>query len=141
MWNYLCPAFIIWTIVYTIGLILLSGYSQIFLISSIVGALSSAYLFTLGRPLVIFFQGTMTSVISQNVFTTFTQLRNVPAVISFLSTLSFCDSVYFRMELKAQMGSCFPFSTKKLHLSSKVDPFIETASKNRFSLLKYVSLV
>ena len=30
---------------------------------------------------------------------------------------------------------------KQLYLSSKVDPFIETESKNRFSLLKYVSLV
>jgi hypothetical protein len=83
----------------------------------------------------------MTSVISQNVLTTFTQLRNVPAVISFRSTLSFCDNVYFKMELKAQLGSCFPFSTNKLHLFSKVDPFIETTSKNRFNLLKYVSLV
>src|SRR5206468_11095919 len=40
-----------------IGLILLSGYSVIFFISSNVGALSSAYLFTLGSPLVIFFHG------------------------------------------------------------------------------------
>ena len=45
------------------------------------------------------------------------------------------------MQLKAQLGSCCPISTNKLHLSSKVDPLMGMASKNNLNLLKYVSLV
>ena len=83
----------------------------------------------------------MTSVISQNVLMTFTQFRNVPAVISFLSTRSFCDCVYLSMELNAQTGSCFAVSTNRLHLSSNLFPTTEMVSKNCLNLLKYVSLV
>jgi len=71
------------------ALILLSGYWIIFSTSSIVGALSSAYLLTLGNPLVIFFHGIMTSVTSQKVLIVFTEFLNVPPVISFFSTRFF----------------------------------------------------
>src|SRR5215208_4329090 len=54
-------------IVYTMGFILLSGYSMILWISSKVGALSSAYILPFGRPRVIFFHGMTMSVTSQNI--------------------------------------------------------------------------
>jgi hypothetical protein len=123
------------------GLILLSGYSIIFVISSIVGALSSAYLFTLGNPLVIFFQGINTSVTSQSVLIVFTEFLKLPPVISFFSTRFFSSSTNFKMELKAQLGSYRPFSTNRLHLLSNVGPSREIALKNRLNLLKYDSLV
>ena len=47
----------------------------------------------------------------------------------------------FKMELKAQLGSCRPLSANKLHLLSKVGSSREIASKNRLSLLKYDSFV
>ena len=53
-------------IVYTMDLIRLSGYSIIFLISSIVGTLSLAYRLPLGRPRLILFQGNEISNCSQN---------------------------------------------------------------------------
>src|SRR5919109_199743 len=122
-------------------LILLSGYSTLFLISSIVGTLSSAYLLTLGSPLVIFFHGIIISVTSQKVLIVFTEFLKVPPVIFFLSTRSFSDRMNFKMELKAQFGFCFPFSTNRLHLFSNVGPSSEIASKNLRKLLKYDSLV
>jgi hypothetical protein len=54
--------------VYTIGLILLSGYSTIFRTSASVGILSFAYLLPLDNPRVIFFQFIDKSYISQNNF-------------------------------------------------------------------------
>ena len=53
------------------GLILMSGYSTIFLTSSRVGILSFAYLLPLDNPLVIFFQFIERSDISQNNFIAF----------------------------------------------------------------------
>jgi len=62
-------------------------------------------------------------------------------VISLFSTRCFSLSTNFDMQLKAQLGSCLPFSTKKLHLLSNVVPLREIASKKRLNLLKYDSLV
>jgi hypothetical protein len=70
----------------TMAFILLSGYSDIFLISQIVGILSSAYLLPFGRPRVIFFQGIGMSAISQNSLMLFMQFMTVAPVISFLFT-------------------------------------------------------
>jgi hypothetical protein len=64
------------------GFILLSGYSTIFLISSIVGALSFAACLARGNPLAIFFHGIEISETSQNNLIDFTKLRKVAAVIS-----------------------------------------------------------
>src|SRR4030095_958580 len=111
-----------------IGLILLSGYSVIFVISSNVGALSLAYLLTLGNPLVTFFHGIKTSVTSQKVLIVFTEFLSVPPVISFFSTRFFSWSTNFKMELNAQLGSCIPFSAKMLHLLSNVGPSRDIAS-------------
>jgi hypothetical protein len=113
----------------------------LFFISSNVGALSSAYLFTLGSPLVIFFHGIMTSVTSQKVLIVFTEFLKVPPVIFLLSTRCFSANMNFKMELKAQLGSCRPLSANRLHLLSNVGPSREIASKNRLSLLKYDSFV
>ena len=77
----------------------------------------------------------------QNVLIVFTEFLNVPPVIFLLSTRSFSANMNFKMELKAQLGSCLPLSANKLHLLSNVDPSSDMASKNRLSLLKYDSLV
>ena len=59
-------------IVYTIGFILLLGYSIILQISSNLGALFSAYLLPFGRPLPNLFHGIGISVTSQNNLIVFT---------------------------------------------------------------------
>jgi hypothetical protein len=62
-------------------------------------------------------------------------------LVNFDSTCFFSSSTNFKMELKAQLGSCRPFSTNRLHLLSNVGPSREIALKNRLNLLKYDSLV
>jgi hypothetical protein len=83
----------------------------------------------------------MMSVTLQKVLIVFTELLKVPAVIFLLSTHCFSANMNFKMELKAQLGSCRPLSANRLHLLSNVGPSREIASKNRLSLVKYDSFV
>ena len=57
------------------------------------------------------------------------------------SEIQYLETRDVKMQLKVQVGSCFPFSAKKLHLLSNVIPSSEIASKKRLNLLKYDSLV
>jgi hypothetical protein len=95
-------------------------YFKIVLISSIVGALSSAYLFPLGNPRPICFQGMDKSLISQNIFLVLIEFLRVPLVICFFSTLFFSDCTYPRTFEKAQLGSFFPSLAKWFHLSLSI---------------------
>jgi hypothetical protein len=87
-------------------------YFKIVLISLIVGALSSAYLFPVGNPRLIFFQGMDKSLISQNILIVLIEFLTVPPVICFFSTLFFSDCTYRRTFEKAQLGSLFPSLAK-----------------------------
>jgi hypothetical protein len=87
-------------------------YFKIVLISSIVGALSSAYLFPLGNPRLIFFQGLDKSLISQNILIVLIEFPRVPPVICFFSTQFFSDCTYRRTIEQARLGSFFPSLAK-----------------------------
>lgn len=77
-------------------------------------------------------QGINTLVTSQNVLIVFTEFLKVLPVISFFSTRFFSSSTNFKMELKAQLGSCRPLSANRLHLLSNVGPSREIALKQHY---------
>ena len=103
VFQYYIIGFNVIALLSTIGLILLSGYSKILLISSSVGALSSAYLLPLGSPRLIFFQAIGKSLISQNILMVLTEFLRVPPVICFFSTLFFSNCTYRGIFEKAQL--------------------------------------